>query len=198
MPGDHNTIGSGRAGRLLRVGQDLVIIALDDRLWWTLLVPVADNDGLVFTDRHHLKLYRLVFKISGGLTDNAWSNGKWINDGRVYQDRVVPLGFLATVEEADKIAAFALIHYDQLEIVCVPISDRVRRYRRATTEGHIQRKQREHVHKQNGQTTGELTSSTTSSGEPSKVRRFPPVNEAARPSSEGASSPDSIQEEDEQ
>jgi hypothetical protein len=122
------------AGRFLQVGQNLITIALDDRVWWRLLIPIADNDGLVFTDRHHLKLYRLVFKISGGSTDNPWSNGRWMDDGRVYKDRVVPLEFLATTEEADKIAAFALIHYDQMEILCVPISDRVRRYRRAKKE----------------------------------------------------------------
>lgn len=122
------------AGRFLQVGQNLITIALDDRVWWRLLVPIADNDGLVFTDRHHLKLYRLVFKISGGSTDNPWSNGRWMDEGRVYKDRVVPLEFLATTEEADKIAAFALIHYDQMEILCVPISDRVRRYRRARKE----------------------------------------------------------------
>jgi len=134
MPRGRNKIGSGRDGRFLRVGQDLITIALDGRLWWKLFVPVADNDGLVFTDRHHLKLYRLVFNMSGGLTDNPWSNGKWINNGRVYKDRVVPLEFLATAEGVDKIAVFALIHYDQLEIVCVPISDRVRRYRCAKKE----------------------------------------------------------------
>lgn len=54
-----------------------------------------------------------------------------MDDGRVYKDRVVPLEFLATTEQADKIATFALIHYDQMEVLCVPISDRVRRYRRA-------------------------------------------------------------------
>jgi hypothetical protein len=137
MPRGRNKIANGPAGRFVRAGRDLVTIALDDRVWWRLLVPVADNDGLVFTDRHHLKLERLVFKISGGSTDNPWSNGKWMNKGRVYKDRVVPLEFLATTEEADKIAAFALIHYEQMEILCVPISDRVRRYRRTEKEASV-------------------------------------------------------------
>ena len=200
MPRNQSKLVSPRAGRFLRVGQDLITIALDDRVWWRLLVPVADNDGLVFTDRHHLKLYRLVFKISGGSTDNPWSNGRWMDNGLVYKDRVVPLEFLATTEEADKIAAFALIHYDQIEILCVPISDRVRRYRRATTESHNQRKERGsvhapvvHVHKQNGTVPGELTNSVTGSGEPSETR-VPPLAKAARPSSEGPGSPDSDDE----
>lgn len=200
MPKRHKKVESGRTGRFLRVGRDLITIALDDRFWWKLLVPVADNDGLVFTDRHHLKLYRLVFKISGGSTDNPWSNGRWMDGGRVYKDRVVPLEFLATTEEADKIAAFTLVHYDQMEVVCVPISDRVRRYRRATTESHNQRKEHGsvhapvvHVHKQNGTAPGELANLVTSSGEPSETR-VPPLAKAARPSSEDASSPDSDDE----
>jgi len=113
----HKKIGSERAGRFVRVGRDLVTIALDERWWWRLLVPAADNDGLVFTDGHHLKLHRLVFKISDGSTENPWSNGKWMNNGRVYKDRVIPLEFLATTEGADKIAAFALVHYEQKEIL---------------------------------------------------------------------------------
>jgi hypothetical protein len=131
MPRKESKLGSPRAGRFLRVGQDLITIALDDRLWWRLLVPIADNDGLVFTARHHEKFDGRVYKISGGSTENPWSNGKWRERGRLYKERMIPLEFLATTEQADAIAAFALVHYDQLEILCVPISDRVRRYRRA-------------------------------------------------------------------
>ena len=138
MARKENKLAVPGAGRFLRVGQDLITITLDDRVWWRLLVPIADNDGLVFTEAHHLKLYRLVFKVSGGSTENPWSSGKWMNNGRVFKDRVIPLEFLGTTEEADKIAAFSLIHYDQIEIQCVPMSDRVRRYRRATMEGRRQ------------------------------------------------------------
>jgi len=160
----HNKAEGAAAGRLLRVGRNLITIALDERWWWRLLVPIADNDGLVFTDRHHLKLYRLVFKISGGSTDNPWSNGSWMDDGRVYKDRVVPLEFLATTEQADKIAAFALIHYDQMEIMCVPISDRVRRYRRAKKE----------VASSAGQRT--LTTTTSSDEEATQIDGMPEDN----------------------
>lgn len=197
----HNKVESAGAGRFVRVGRDLVTIALDDRLWWRLLVPVADNAGLVFTDRHHFRLYRIVFKISGGSTDNPWSNGRWMDDGRVYKDRVIPLEFLATTEQADKIAAFALIHYDQMEILCVPISDSVRRYRRAMTKSHQQRAVQEapgmplaRVCEENGAASGGFaTSSTLSSGDSSPTRVLP-LAKAARPLAEGSSSPESDHE----
>ena len=166
-------------------------------------MPVADNDGLVFTDAHHLKVYRLIFKISGGSTDNPWSSGKWINDGRVYKDRVIPLEFLATTEEADRIAAFALVHYEQIEIVCVPISDAVRRYRRVPSSPQVLdavqetlTKQLPDLREENPCACEQLhRRSVTSSGEPSQAEGLPPVSKAARPLSEGASSPDSIQKE---
>jgi hypothetical protein len=134
MPGDHNKIESVRAGRLLRVGRDLFSITLDDRLLWRILLPVAGNDGLLFLSRHHKRFYDLVLELSGGSTENSWSNGNWIDEGVLYQDRVVPLEFLATTEEAEKILAFACKHYDQSEILCYPISDRVLHCRRAEKE----------------------------------------------------------------
>jgi hypothetical protein len=43
---------------------------------------------------------------------------------------MIPLEFLATMEEADKIAGFARKHYDQTEILYYPINDHVRCWRR--------------------------------------------------------------------
>ena len=48
MPGDHNKIGSVRAGRLLRVGRDLFSITLDDRFLGRILVSVLSNNGRQF------------------------------------------------------------------------------------------------------------------------------------------------------
>src|SRR5271170_4279163 len=107
MPRGHNKIGSGRTGRILRVGQDPFTVTLDDRFFWRIFLPVADNDGFVFLDRHHKKFSDRVLKVSGGSTENAWSGGKWINEGRLHKERMIPLEFLATTEQADMIAAFA-------------------------------------------------------------------------------------------
>ncbi len=129
MPRRHRKIERRRAGRFLRIGQDLFSITLEDRLLWRIFLPVADNDGFVFLDRHHKKFSDRVLNVSGGSTENPWSAGKWINEGRLHKERMIPLEFLATTEQADMIAAFAAKHYDQIEIMCYPISDRVRLYR---------------------------------------------------------------------
>jgi hypothetical protein len=130
----HKKIESERAGRFLRVGRNRITITLDDRLLFRILVPVADNEGLVFTHIHHEKFGSRVLKISGGSTENSLSIGKWIESRRLYKERMIPLEFLATTGQADAIAAFALVHYEQIEIQCYPISDRVRRYRRSENE----------------------------------------------------------------
>jgi len=52
--------------------------------------------------------------------------------------------------------------------------------------------------KTDGALPGETSSSVTSSGEPSNAQGLPPVTKAARPSAEGASSPDSNNQDDDQ
>ena len=118
------------AGRYLRAGRERIAVSLDDRVLWMILLPVADNDGRVFLNQHHKKFLDRVLKISGGWTEHPWSTGRWIDDGRLYSERMIPLEFLATTEQADKITAFACVRYDQVEITCLPLTDRVRRYRR--------------------------------------------------------------------
>lgn len=131
MSKGHKKIEKDLTGRYIRVGRDRITFTLDERPLWRILVPVADNDGLLFVDRHHKKFSDRVLKISGGSTEDHWSNGKWIYKRRLCSERMIPLEFLATTEQADNIAAFACVHYDQTEILCFPVSDRVRHFRRA-------------------------------------------------------------------
>jgi hypothetical protein len=156
---------------------------------------------MVFLDRHHKKFDNLVLKTSGGSTEHPWSGGKWVFEGRLYQERMIPVVFLATTGQADRIAAFACKHYDQTEILYYPISDRVRRCRRSQETTHISRGMRRP--KSRPRTSADTsatsqrgqTSSVTISREPSKAQDLPHVRKAARPSAVGASSPDSIHEE---
>ena len=191
------------AGRYLRAGRERIAVSLDDRVLWMILLPVADNHGQVFLESHHNKFCDRVLKASGGSTEHAWSSGKWIDHGRLYSERMIPLEFLATTEEADEIAAFACVHYDQVEILWFPLTDRVRRYRRVQSspqssdvvQGTISR-QPPYLREENSCGCDQShRSSVTSSGEPSPAQGLPPISQAARPLSEGASSPDSDQEE---
>ncbi|MGC2280450.1 MAG: hypothetical protein WA603_10565, partial [Candidatus Acidiferrales bacterium] len=111
--------------------RDRSTVTLDDRPRWRILVPVADNDGLVFTDGHRKKFDDRVLKVSGGSTENPWSNGKWRKGRRLYKEPMIPLEFHATTEQAFGIAAFARGHYNQDEIELKQIAGPVYRIRRA-------------------------------------------------------------------
>ncbi len=130
MPKPRTKFLKWRTGRLLRVGREVIAIKIDHRILWRILLPVADNKGYVFLEPHHEEFLERVISTSKGLTENSWSNGKWADGGCLYGDRMIPLDFLATTDEVDKIAAFACTHYSQIEIHCYPITDRLRLYRR--------------------------------------------------------------------
>jgi len=112
----YNKIESDLTGRFVGVGRDRSTVTLDNRPRWRILAPVADNDGLVFTARHRKKFDGRVLKISGGSTENHWSNGKWIYKRRLCSEPMIPFEFHATTEQAFEIAAFARGHFDQEEI----------------------------------------------------------------------------------
>jgi hypothetical protein len=131
MSRGHKKIEKDLTGRFIRVGRDRSTVTLDARPRWRILVPVADNDGLVFTDRHRKKLDDRVLKVSGGSTENPWSNGKWRKGCRLYKEPMIPLEFHATTEQAFGIAAFARGHFNQEEIELRQIADPVYRIRNA-------------------------------------------------------------------
>jgi hypothetical protein len=75
MPSGHNKIGSGRPGRILRIGRDLFSIALEDRLLGRILVSVLGNDGRPFLGRDQKRFCDLVLQVTRGSTEDSWSNG---------------------------------------------------------------------------------------------------------------------------
>jgi len=130
----HSKIGHARTHRFRRVGiatRKPVKITLDQRPLWGMRIPIADNRGRVFPQPHHKAFMNPVLKKSGGSTENSWASGKWIHKGRLYMDRIVPLEFMATIEEADAIASLAVKHYRQKMIDYYMISDHVRHATRA-------------------------------------------------------------------
>jgi hypothetical protein len=108
------------------VAPTTTIVKIEDRPLWLIQLPVANNKGIVFSEKHHNVVRKMVLKISGGLTDNLAANGEWKKKNKLYSDRNIPIEFLATYGEADKIAAFAREHYDQKEIWYFVVSDHVR------------------------------------------------------------------------
>jgi hypothetical protein len=129
MPKRHNKVVSAQARRFRRVGtatRELATISLDHRLLWGMRIPIADKRGRVFSQPHHKAFMDPVLKKSGGSTENSWASGKWIHEGRLYMDRIMPFELMATIEEADAIASLAAKHYQQKMIDYYMISDHVR------------------------------------------------------------------------
>jgi len=131
MSKGHKKIDKDLTGRFIRVGRDRSTVTLDDRPRWRILVPVADNDCLVFTAGHRKKFDGRVLKISGGSTENHWSQGKWIYKRRLCSEPMVPFEFHATTEQAFEIAAFARGHFNQEEVELSLMPGPVYRIRRA-------------------------------------------------------------------
>jgi hypothetical protein len=101
----------------------LIGCALGDPLWETKF-PVADNEGVVFSDDHHAAIRRVICSVSGGLTWNPtpWQ-GEWIYEGKLYREPVIIVQFRATRVEAESIAIIARKYYRQIEIMVHKIAD---------------------------------------------------------------------------
>lgn len=94
---------------------------------WTVLVPTVRNDGRPIRTRFHRVWDAKVREITGGLTIQTPSKGQWVApDGTLYAERMIPVLFVATEEECDKIMAMSLDYYEQLAILCWEISTNVK------------------------------------------------------------------------
>lgn len=94
---------------------------------WELLVPCnfGDSNNPIRTV-HHKEFDKFVLKITTGLTVlKPATTGYWINEGKTYLDRVIPVRIACKESEIRKIALFAKSHYRQLAIMYYKISDQV-------------------------------------------------------------------------
>lgn len=73
---------------------------------YQIMVPCNFNDGKPVRTRHHREWDRQVRKITGGLTILPPGKGQWVdkNDGKLYEDRVIPVNVIATAEQMEAIA----------------------------------------------------------------------------------------------
>lgn len=77
--------------------------------------------------RHHRVWDQRVRKITGGLTIGAVSKGQWVNpeDGKLWEERIIPVQIACTDEQMQKIVSFSLTHYRQQAIMFAVLSDQV-------------------------------------------------------------------------
>lgn len=93
---------------------------------WVILVPHSDNEGNKFPIEHHWKWDEFVKSVTSGLTIHRVAKGEWINpEGKLYQDKMIPVHISCTESEIDKIADFTINHYSQEAVTYYAISDYV-------------------------------------------------------------------------
>ncbi len=93
---------------------------------YEILVPTTYQDtGKPVSVRHHREWDKYVRNISGGLTILKPAKGQWLCQGKVYEDRVIPVRLTCTAAQIQKICQFTLGHYRQLAVMAYKISDEV-------------------------------------------------------------------------
>lgn len=96
------------------------------RLYEILVPTMRRKDDKPIKLRYHRVWDAKVRAISGGLTVMPPAKGQWLcNEGNLFAERVIPVRFLATPEQARAVAEMTLDYYDQLAILCYVISTEV-------------------------------------------------------------------------
>src|SRR5262245_18034325 len=83
-----------------------------------MLIPVADNKGVVFAEAHHALFEVQAIAVFGGFTRLPHeAAGGWVNSGVYYPDRtrvyVLALDSIVNGVKVGELATFAKIHYVQ-------------------------------------------------------------------------------------
>lgn len=90
---------------------------------WQIMVPCVRNDGRPIRARFHRVWDKRVKEVSGGMTIHLPSRGKWVSpEGTLYEERMIPVTFIATREEAMDIVKYTITYYDQEAVLCYQIA----------------------------------------------------------------------------
>ncbi|MBU2612510.1 MAG: hypothetical protein KKB62_02200 [Nanoarchaeota archaeon] len=98
------------------------------KLLWEILVPKFSNKGYKFLIEFHKRWDKKVGVISGGLTILRTAKGHWINpDKKLFSEEMIPVRIYCNEKEIEKIMKFTLDYYNQEEVFCYLISNKVKR-----------------------------------------------------------------------
>ena len=98
---------------------------------FTILVPTERrSDAKPIKTRFHRVWDAKVRTISGGITIMSPVKGQWMHGDELFSERMIPVMFIATDEQKDKIVEMTAVYYDQLAILCWEISNNVTLYNR--------------------------------------------------------------------
>lgn len=96
----------------------------EEKSVWQILVPCKRNDGTPVRTRFHKVWDEKIKAISGGMTIHLPTKGKWISpSGDLFEERMIPVTFIATKKQAEDIVDYTLKYYDQLAVLCYKISN---------------------------------------------------------------------------
>lgn len=99
-----------------------------DTKLWEILVPTTRRvSGKPYRLRYHRVWDGKVEAIVGpGLTIMRAVKGKWVSlEDELFEERMIPVRFRATSEQASQIVDMTLVYYDQLAVMCYVISEEV-------------------------------------------------------------------------
>ena len=104
----------------------LVYGLVPSRMLWEILVPAYSNNGKEFPLSKHQAWDAKVERISGGITVLRSAKGTWAPGSSPRQtEKVIPVRFTATEEEAEDIMIFTCRYYKQKVVMCYAISTHV-------------------------------------------------------------------------
>jgi len=91
---------------------------------WEILIPQADNEGMVFELSHHNTFDEFVRRYAGGYTIFRSAAGYWElpPEGGIYRERMIPVRIFCDSAAIERIACFAKNHYDQKVVMYYLIS----------------------------------------------------------------------------
>lgn len=92
---------------------------------WEILVPTVRNDGKPYRTRYHRVWDKKVDEISGGLTIMKPARGRWVHQGRTYEERMIPVRIYCTEQQISDIIDFTIKYYDQIAVFAHRVSDKV-------------------------------------------------------------------------
>lgn len=96
---------------------------------WEILVPKEDNEGKEFSIDYHRDWDAYVRTITGGLTILRSAKGVWEDNGKVYEERMIPVRIACNKEDIEGILAYTKVYYRQEAIFAFRISEEVIIYR---------------------------------------------------------------------
>ena len=92
---------------------------------WKILVPVANNEAVPFSEEHHESFRRILRGLPGnnGTTTRPPGDGDWQDcESERCSEKMIPIRFRACRADAERMANHVRKFYDQIEVMAYRIA----------------------------------------------------------------------------